>query len=338
MRLPNGYGSVYKLSGNRRNPYAARVTAGYDGEGRTLYKFLGYYPKRELALQALAEYNKNPYNLELSNSTITDLWGIFKERRFDKISKSGTSVYNSAYKHLAPLHNTEIRKIKTYQLQKVIDGMTTKWQSKSHVQTLLNQLFDIAIELDICEKNYAKYIDIGAKEASTKHKAFTAKEIEILTKNVFKEPYADTVLILIYSGMRPSELLGVKTEDVHLAERYIVAGSKTKAGKGRTIPINDKILPFIKKRYNPNNKYLITENGDKIKYNQYSAKFKELMDSLNMQHLPHDGRHTFASLMNTAGANTTATKKIMGHSTGDLTERVYTHKAMSELLQNVNMI
>ena len=28
MKLPNGYGSVYKLSGNRRKPWAARVTAG----------------------------------------------------------------------------------------------------------------------------------------------------------------------------------------------------------------------------------------------------------------------------------------------------------------------
>lgn len=26
MKLPNGFGSVYKLSGNRRSPYAAEVT------------------------------------------------------------------------------------------------------------------------------------------------------------------------------------------------------------------------------------------------------------------------------------------------------------------------
>lgn len=26
MKLPNGFGSVYKLSGNRRNPYVAKKT------------------------------------------------------------------------------------------------------------------------------------------------------------------------------------------------------------------------------------------------------------------------------------------------------------------------
>jgi len=30
MRLPNGYGSVAKLSGNRRNPYVVRKTTGFD--------------------------------------------------------------------------------------------------------------------------------------------------------------------------------------------------------------------------------------------------------------------------------------------------------------------
>jgi integrase len=223
-------------------------------------------------------------------------------------------------------------------MQKIIDGMTCKWQSKSHVQTLLNQLFEIAMELDICQKNYAKYVDIGSKEQSNIHKAFTDKEIQMLFENVFYEPYADTVLILIYSGMRPSEMLGIKVENVHISEKYIIAGMKTKAGKDRVIPINNKVLPFIKKRYNTKNKYLITESSSKMTYNKYAEHFKKLMKNLNMDHLPHDGRHTFASLMDTAGANKTATKKIMGHATSDITEGVYTHKGITELLYNINLI
>ena len=30
MKLPNGFGSVFKLSGNRRNPYVARKTQGWE--------------------------------------------------------------------------------------------------------------------------------------------------------------------------------------------------------------------------------------------------------------------------------------------------------------------
>ena len=35
MKLPNGYGSVYKLSGNRRKPWAARVTDGWVNDTKT---------------------------------------------------------------------------------------------------------------------------------------------------------------------------------------------------------------------------------------------------------------------------------------------------------------
>ena len=61
MRNPNGYGTVYKLKGRRRNPWAARVTVGkkVSESGRIYpnYQFIGYYRTRSEALDALAEYN-----------------------------------------------------------------------------------------------------------------------------------------------------------------------------------------------------------------------------------------------------------------------------------------
>ena len=65
MRFPNGYGSVVKLSGKRRNPYVVRKTAGwrYDKEKDKQvqeYIIIGYAPTKADGLQMLAEYNKNP--------------------------------------------------------------------------------------------------------------------------------------------------------------------------------------------------------------------------------------------------------------------------------------
>ena len=74
MKLPNGFGSVYKLSGNRRNPYVAKKTKGWEidpitGKSKQLYITVGYYPTRKEALTALAEYNKDPFDLH--HATIT---------------------------------------------------------------------------------------------------------------------------------------------------------------------------------------------------------------------------------------------------------------------------
>ncbi len=52
MRLPNGFGSVSKLPGNRRKPYRARVTVGWEtdkaaGTIKQRFKTIGYTKQRK---------------------------------------------------------------------------------------------------------------------------------------------------------------------------------------------------------------------------------------------------------------------------------------------------
>lgn len=332
-RLPKGMGSVYKLSGNRRRPYTARIQAGRDENGKPIYKYLGYYETAQEAIQALTDYNKNPYDLDNDKVTISDLWEIFRERKFSEISNSGRIGYNAAYAHLTPLHHIPIKEIKTFQMQSLIDNVDRSWETKSRIRTLLHQLFNIAIELDIISKNYVEFVKLGTKPKSEIHSVFSDQEIKKLFDCVFSEEIADTILIMIYTGMRPSELLSIKTENIHLSENYMIGGLKTDAGKNRVIPISKKIMPLIIKRYNPNNELFLN-----MSYSQYRSKFNSLMSQLGMSHLPHDGRHTFISMADSAGLNPTTIKLIVGHASQDITERVYTHKAISELINSVNVL
>ena len=63
MRNPNGYGSVFKLSGNRRKPFAVRITKEWTDEGKRIYKYLSYHITRKEAMQALASYNAGLGNI-----------------------------------------------------------------------------------------------------------------------------------------------------------------------------------------------------------------------------------------------------------------------------------
>lgn len=47
MKLPNGYGSVTKLSGNRRRPYLVKKTTGFDKKGHPITLIIGYTETRE---------------------------------------------------------------------------------------------------------------------------------------------------------------------------------------------------------------------------------------------------------------------------------------------------
>lgn len=339
MRNPNGYGSVYKLSGKRRLQYGIKKVVGWNEKGHPIYASLGYFPTRKEALAALGAYNENPYDVVTSNKTLADMFEIFKQRRFGKLSQSGCSVYNAAFGHLCPLWGCKIKDLKTYHFQELLDNLDRKHQTKEHIRTLLSQLYDIAIELDICSKNYAKFIVLDAKPKSDKHRAFAPDEIQLIADNVNTVPDLDIALILIYTGMRPNELFGMKTQDVHPEERYMVGGSKTTAGKNRVIPIHKKILPLIKKRYDSSIIYLIEQEGKPLSTNAYREnQWVKTVVALGIVGLPYDCRHTFASLMHTAGANPLATKLIMGHSTQDLTEGTYTHKQLGELIENIDLL
>ena len=74
MRLPNGYGSITKQKGSRRNPYLVRVPAGLDERGIYIRKILGSYPSYKKAAEALAEYNRDPYDIDTIKLTFADVY------------------------------------------------------------------------------------------------------------------------------------------------------------------------------------------------------------------------------------------------------------------------
>lgn len=57
-----------------------------------------------------------------------------------------------------------------------------------------------------------------------------------------------------------------------------------------------------------------------------------------MNHTPHECRHTFATLLDNADVNKKTKKLLLGHSSTDVTEKVYIHKTLEQLKQAVNSI
>lgn len=340
MRLPNGYGSVIKNKGNRRKPYQVRITRGWDDNGKQLYSTLGWFEKREEAIIALSEYNSSPYDIEANKETFTEVFEKWKLEHYSKVSNNAIVNYNLAYKYCKAIHKMRFKDIRLTHLQAIVDNCGKAYPTRKVIKALMNQLFSFAIKNDIVEKKYSQYVDVGQNEGKINRKPFTKEEIKKLFDNVDKLEWTDTVLIMIFSGLRVGELLDLKTENIHLEERYMVGGLKTKAGRNRIIPINKKIEPFIRKYYNPKNEYLITNfKGNQMQYSNYRReKFDNVMEKLEMEHNPHECRHTFASLMDTAGANKLCVKRIIGHSSQDITEDVYTHKTIEELIETIDLI
>lgn len=340
MKHPNGYGSVFKLSGKRRKPFGARITVGWkmkNDKAVQKYKNIGYFESRQAAMIALAEYNKDPYDIDDRKVTFAEIYDMWAKEKFK--DKPVTRGYKAAFNHSKPLHNIKFIDIRKSHMQAVIDNMDKSHSTKSITKTLFGQLFKFAMENDITDKNYAEFVTVPKDERKSDRMPFSASEIDILWNGLGKHKNADMALIMIYTGLRPGELLSIETDNIYLNERYMIGGSKTDAGKDRIVPLNKKVIPLIENRMT-DNKYLITNSkGNKLAYNGFRTHYwLPLMETLKMDHKSHDCRHTFASLMDNANANKLSIKKIMGHASQDITDRVYTHKDVDELLKAVDLI
>ena len=152
MRAPNGYGSVSRLSGNRRNPFVIRKTKGWDDRGYPIYETIGYYPTREEGMIALAEYNRNPYDVDAQKITLQGLFTKWSERAFIKMSKSSVGSMKSAYKHCKALYTVKYRDIRSFHMQDCIDNCGLGYSTQWAIKALWTHLDKYALEMDITTK------------------------------------------------------------------------------------------------------------------------------------------------------------------------------------------
>ena len=337
MRNPNSYGSVYKLPGNRRKPWTARITVAHVGPHYS-YKYLGYYKTQAEALMALAEYNRNPY--DTSNITLGEAFRRYIEDQSGRVTDNTVKWYEQSYRNMAPIHNRPIAQLKLDALQLFFDTLGKPYPTISQTKRAMVAVFNYAMRYEWVQKNYAQMVDIEKlKSGYTKRKkaVFTGEEIRSLWNIASDNGLAEMLIILLYTGLRVSEMVDLKSEDVDIDKKcFYIRKSKTAAGV-RTVPIADCIMPIFQK--NVSKPYIANPSDQRVSVAHLQGyALPRLMETLGMNHTFHETRHTFISMMAEAGVDERITKSIVGHAGGSITENVYTHISVQPMLDAVNML
>lgn len=336
MKNPNGFGSVVKLKGNRRRPFAVRKTIGWNEKGHPIYLPIGYTTTREEGMILLAEYNKCPWDIDSEKVTLEMLYNEWLEKKTAKLGKSSISSLKSAFKHTKKYWNMKYKEMKSFHFQDAIDNCGCGYSTQWAIKNLFGHLDKFALEMDIINKGYAQLTTAKPIPETTKT-PFSDDEIQALWN--IKDTYmVDTILIFIYSGFRISELLNLKIENIDLEQKTFQGGTKTTSGKNRIVPIHSLIFELVQNRYLEGNTYLFSQNGRKFSSSQYYTEWNKIMDLLELKHTPHDCRHTFRSKLDSVGANKKCIDMMMGHKSKDVGERVYTHKTLDELRTAIELI
>lgn len=339
LKLPNSYGSITKLSGNRRRPFMVRKTTGYDAEGRQIQKPIAYFAKRTEALAFLATLGGKHIDVDAMKLTFAQVHDRWETATYVD-GKEQSNQYKAAYARCEPIWNVPFAELKTADFQKLINDCDKGYASKKAIRIVCNLITKYALANDIAQKNYVELAKLPPQPKSKKHKPFTAEEMEKLWR--YSHDFnVQSVLILCYTGLRPTELCEIKKTDVDFQQKTFFGGIKTDAGKNRIIPLADKILPFVRAAYDysTGDNLYSNEDGGPVNYDWYRVNIWDVaMEELDMQHLPHDGRHTCATMLDNHDTNAKIKKLILGHASSDVTEKVYTHKTVEQLLEAINKI
>jgi len=343
MRLPNGYGSVHKLPGNRRRPWRARVTVGWTEDGKQLYYTVGYYATQREALAALAEYHERPIG-DRRDVTLGEIYEKWSAKAYQTLDRSTANGYRACWKRISKLANVPVRLIKTSDLQDIIDAMVEEGLGRSSLEkakTLCGILLDLAVTDDIITTNYARYIKLPPSR-KPKKEVFSDLEIQQIDRLAQAgDIWAGTVMILLYTGMRVGELVSLTPFQVDPDAWVITGGIKTDAGRDRKMPIHSRILPYVRYWYETRGPRLIHRDGKPLSVNYYRkyCYYPALERAGITRHLtPHATRHTFATLLARAKIPPVYAQALMGHSDYSTTANTYTHLPLEELRAAIEAI
>lgn len=343
MRNANGYGTVYKLKGNRRNPWTARITVGKKlsstGKVYPEYQYLGYYRTRTEANNALAYYHARPK--ERSTSKRMTLDNLYKRWYNDVLQDAALDKqrrYNYSWEALTALHNVDINDVTIEMIETILhsSGITKTLQSKC--KTTLKAIYAYAAKHEWCTTDKSSLMSLISIKGEVKKNRVHQRISKEIIKSIQSDQsdIADLALILIYTGLRNKELVDLTLADIHLDQRYFcVTDAKTPAGV-REVPIHVNLLPIFEKWIQRNSGEadaqfihpLDTKNNyvtQAIFRYRFSCQYKE-------QFQLHDTRVTFVSRMQeiTPPIPPVILKSIVGHKSNDLTIDVYTRIDIKE--------
>ena len=258
-----------------------------------------------------------------------------------KYSKSTVYSYEIELKKFEDFFkNKLIFQISRDDLRRYLKSLSEKKlneKSIAHNISVIRSFYKFLIITKKIEKNISLMIDLP-KIPKNLPNVLSIEEVNNLLDINIKDKYSmrnKAMLELLYStGLRVSELINIKINDISLEEALVKTLGK--GSKERIIPIgeiaiyylniyiNDYRYSFIK---NKQSDYLfLSSRGDKISRQAFFKIIKQIAKEKNIKTeiSPHTLRHSFATHMLNGGADLRSIQELLGHSNISTTQ-IYTH-------------
>lgn len=292
------------------------------------------------------------FDPRLGRAPLQRIWTQFADSKKPAVSPKTWSGYTQHWElRIKPrFGHMPVDEITRADVQTFVDGLKVgPWANVSTLR-LMRSILDVAHQDGRIHRNPALGVSAGRIPERERHRYLTAQEVPALAAACGDQ--GDVVTILAYTGLRWSELVGLRVKDIDLSARrlyvrraapevegrIVIGPRKTRAGI-RTVPLPQVVVDILKTRIGgraPDEPAATSPNGAMLRSKNWrrNTHWNQALEKTDLAPLTiHDLRHTYASLARNSGADLRYVQKTMGHSTPTVTANIYSDLYADELDQ-----
>lgn len=324
------------------------------GKGKSRHRktrLVEYSGKRDLE-RKYREFEDEAKRSPLTDITVEGLIAAYiNNRKLLGLKPTTEHGYEVAMRRIVSrFEGTLARDLTTYQVDEFIIALTEKYKPKTIANTifLLNAAYERAIKTGQLTDNPCVRATLP-KKTKPEIKTLDNEQLAVLMDALYNErlDYKVGYELCLLCGMRRSEVLGLREEDINPLFKYVriertrhlvegvehIQTPKTERSR-RTLALPQIVLDDIMqlidqhhgKAYNRTD-YLIQDGfGEPMNPSAFSSHLVRLEAKLGLPNVSvHGLRHTFATLLNAEGVDVAQISAELGHSNITTTLNTYTH-------------
>ena len=329
----NGTGTAYK----RGKTWTARIVLGYyvgdDGKRHARTANRGGFATKKEALDYIPKLKAEAESS--ATLTLSGYWEFYEAKKLPELSRDKQTAYRIAWRRWAALATRKLEDLKIETLQAAMDEAATTYYTARDMKNLMSHFYKHGLANQTVSVNLAQYLQLPPANAS-EQTPFSAEELDLLWKDFAAgNTFTGYILLMIYTGMMPGELLQAKKEHIDWDGKQIRgAGLKTATRKAAPIVLADVILPVLRVLVD-------TSHGEKIIHINKDNFYKEYyatLERIGTRRLPpYSCRHTTGTDLAKAAVPAFTIQKIMRHAKITTTQH-YTHMDATDALSGVNAL